>query len=423
MKRILLLLVAFSLSAGSIICQIPKDLSPGQKLKLLKEKVTDNLNNNILSYWSAKIPDEVNGGFYGRIDRNNRVIADAGKGGILNARILWTYSAAYRVTKNPEYLKLATRAKDYILSNFIDREYGGAYMMLNYKGEPQDTRKHIYTQAFFIYGLSEYSRATGNKEALDAAKGIFSILENRVSDKENNGYFEVFSRDWKRLPDKLTGEKSPADEKTMNTSLHILEAYANLYRVWTDKFMAERLENMIRIFLDHIIDSKSYHLICFMDKSWNSTSEIESYGHDIESSWLLYEAALLLKDPGLLKQVKNISIKIADAAADGLLPDGSMLTEMDRATGHLRFVRSWWEQAEAVVGYTNTYELTGDEKYLNRAINAWNFINRSLVDKVNGGWFTSVSPEGIAGGDKAGNWICPYHNGRMCMEIMGRVGE
>lgn len=423
MKRIFLILSVFVIIGNFLIGQIPINLSPDQKLKLLKEQTSDNLTNNILSFWSAKMPDEVNGGFYGRIDRNNQVIPDADKGGILNARVLWTYSAAYRVTRNPEYLRLATRAKDYILSHFIDKEYGGAYMMLNAKGEPKDTRKHTYTQAFFIYGLSEYARATGNKEALNAAIDIFELFEKNALDKELNGYFEVFTRDWQRTHDRLIGEKSPADEKTMNTSLHILEAYANLYRVWPDKRMAERVENMINIFLDHIIDKNSYHLICFMDRNWNRTSQIDSYGHDIESSWLLYEAALLLKDPVLLEKVKGVSIKIANAAMEGLLPDGSMLTERDRATGETRLVRSWWEQAETVVGYLNAYELSGDEKYLNISINAWNFIDKYLVDKINGGWFTSVSPDGVPGGDKAGNWICPYHNGRMCLEIIERVKE
>ena len=421
MKKILLNLFAVIIYGQALVCQILLDLSPEQKLNQLKEQVTVNLNNNILSFWSAKMPDEVNGGFYGRIDRNNQVIPDAAKGGILNARILWTYSAAYRVTKNPEYLRLATRAKDYILSHFIDKEYGGAFMMLNAKGEPQDTRKHTYTQAFFIYGLSEYARATGDKEALKAAKSIFKLFEKNVLDKESNGYFEVFTRDWQRSRDRLIGEQTPADEKTMNTSLHIMEAYANLYRVWPSKHMAERLENMVNIFLDHIIDKKSYHLICFLDRNWNGTSRIDSYGHDIESSWLLYEAALLLKDPVLLQKVKEVSIKIADAASEGLLPDGSMVTEKDRATGHSRETRSWWEQAETVVGYTNAYELTGNGDYLNKAINAWNFIDKYMIDKVNGSWFTSVSPEGTGGGDKAGNWICPYHNGRMCLEIMERV--
>ncbi|MBG0858828.1 MAG: AGE family epimerase/isomerase [Bacteroidales bacterium] len=424
MKKTIALLTVLAISACSVIVgQIPLQLKPEQKLAQLKKAVTDNLENNILSYWSSKMPDEVNGGFYGRIDRNNQVIPDAEKGGILNARILWTYSAAYRVTKNPEYLRLATRARDYILTHFIDRESGGVFMILNAKGEPADTRKHTYTQAFFIYGLSEYARATGDREALKAARDIFRLFEKNVLDKESNGYFEVFTRDWQRSRDRLIGEKSAADEKTMNTSLHVMEAYANLYRVWPGKRMAERLRNMVNIFLDHIIDKNRFHLICFLDKNWNSTSEIDSYGHDIESSWLLYEAALLLKDPALVNRVKEVSIKIADAASEGLMPDGGMLTEKDRATGRTRTTRSWWEQAETVVGYINAYELTGNEIYLNRAISAWNFIDRYFVDKVNGSWFTSLSPEGVGGGDKAGNWICPYHSGRMCLEIIERVSE
>lgn len=404
-----------------IDCQISTDLKAEEKLLLLKKAVTDNLENNILSFWSSKMPDNLNGGFYGRINGNNEVVADAEKGGILNARILWTYSAAYRVTKNPEYLKLATRARDYILDHFIDREFGGAYRSLNAKGEPQDTRKQTYTQAFFIYGLAEYSRATGDKKALEEAKKIFELFEKYALDREANGYFEVYTRDWKRSHDQLISEKTPADEKTMNTSLHVMEAYANLYRVWPDKRMADRLKNLVEIFLDHIIDKKTYHLICFMDRNWNPTSETDSYGHDIESSWLLLEAASLLNDPVLLKRVEEVSVKIADAAAEGLQPDGSMITEKERSTGRTSVNRSWWEQAESVVGYTNAWELTKIEMYLDRAISAWNYIDKFMVDKKNGAWFTTVTPDGTGRGDKAGFWICPYHNSRMCLEIIERV--
>jgi mannobiose 2-epimerase len=271
--------------------------------------------------------------------------------------------------------------------------------------------------------MSEYCRATGDQEALKTAKDIFELFEKHALDRESNGYFEVFSRDWQRSRDRLIGERTITDEKTMNTHLHIMEAYANLYRVWSDKRMAERLKNLVEIFLDKIIDKQTIHLICFLDKNWNSTSTIDSYGHDIEASWLLYEAAHLLGDPALLKRVKEVSIKIANAASEGLQPDGSLLSEKDRATGHTGTNRSWWEQAEAVVGYTNAHELTGDEKYLNNAIKAWNYINKYMVDKVAGSWFSSVSPEGVGQGDKAGFWICPYHNGRMCLEIIERVSD
>lgn len=395
-----------------------------QRMKQLKKEVSADLTGNLLPYWSKNMVDNVNGGFYGRIDGNEKVYPDEDKGGILNARILWTYSSAYRIYKDTAYLRLANRAKDYIMAHFIDKQYGGAYRSVNAKGEPSDTRKQTYTQTFFIYAMAEYCRATGDKEALKTAKEIFEAFEKYVLDKESNGYFEVFTRDWQRSRDKLIGETTLIDEKTMNTHLHLMEAYTNLYRVWPDKRMAERLRNVVEIFLDHIIDKQTAHLICFMDKSWNRTSMIDSYGHDIEASWLLCESANLLGDPELIARVNNTSLRIADAASEGLQPDGSMMYEKDLATGHMSTDRSWWVLSEAIVGYLNAFELSGNEKYLDRSINAWNYTKKHLIDNKNGGWYSGASESGVAGkGDKAGFWICPYHNGRMCMEVVERVSH
>jgi mannobiose 2-epimerase len=308
------------------------------------------------------------------------------------------------------------------MTHFIDKEFGGAFRSVKSNGEPSDTRKQTYTQSFFIYGLSEYYRATGDNEALKTARDIFECLEKFALDKESNGYYEVFTRDWKRTRDRLIGEKSDNDEKTMNTSIHVMESYTNLYRVWPDKRMAERLRNMVELFLDKIVDKKTSHLICFLDKNWKSTSTIDSYGHDIESSWLVYEAASLFKDPVLLARVRETSIKIADAAAEGLQPDGSMIDEKDYGTGSVRSGRSWWPQVETIVGYMNAYEMTGKEKYLDYSINNWNYTKNYFVDSKNGGWYPSVNEAGVAGrGDKGGFWICPYHNGRMCLEIIERI--
>jgi mannobiose 2-epimerase len=416
----LLLIMArldFAFGTGSL-----PPAGPEEKMQQMKKEVSANLTGNLLPFWSSMMVDKVNGGFYGRIDINNKVYPDAGKGGILNARILWTYSSAYRIYKDTAYLRLATRAKDYIMAHFIDKQYGGAYRMVDPAGEPSDTRKQTYTQSFFIYGMAEYYRATGDKEALKTAINIFDLFEKYALDKEDNGYFEVFSRDWKRTRDKLIGEQTDRDEKTMNTHLHLMEAYTNLYRVWPDEKMKERLRNLVDIFLDHIIDKKTYHLINFMDREWNSTSSIDSYGHDIESSWLLCEAAGLLGDKDLLEKVKKTSIRIAQAAAEGLQADGSLVYEKDLSTGHVVTERSWWAQSEAIVGYLNAYELTGEEKYLDNSVNCWNYTRNHLVDNENGGWFSSVSESGKVGrGDKGGFWVCPYHNGRMCMEVVERV--
>ncbi|HZY25899.1 MAG TPA: AGE family epimerase/isomerase [Bacteroidales bacterium] len=390
----------------------------------LKNEVLANLTHNILPFWSDRMVDNKKGGFYGRIDSNNKVYPGEDKGGILNARILWTYSSAYRILKDTAYLQLATRTKEYIMAHFIDKQYGGAYRSVKSNGAPSDTRKQIYTQSFFIYGLCEYYRATGDTESLNCAKQIFELFEKYALDTQNGGYFEVFTRDWHRSHDLIIGEKSVNDEKTMNTHLHIMEAYTNLYKVWPEKRVGDELKNLVILFLDKIIDAKTFHLICFMDKNWNRTSDIDSYGHDIESSWLLNEAADLLDDSILSGRVKLMSIKVADAALEGLQADGSMIYEKDLSSNLTNNERSWWVQAETVVGCFNVFEMTGDERYLEKSLNCWKYTKNHIVDNKAGGWFSSVSESGVPGhGDKGGFWVCPYHNSRMCMEIYQRVTE
>jgi mannobiose 2-epimerase len=421
------LFITITLLISSILYCLGQDTmkaDPKFRMNKLKDEVFTNLTQNILPYWSTRMIDLRNGGFYGRINYDDEVFPDEDKGGILNARILWTFSSAYRILKDTSCLRLATRSKDYIMAHFIDKEFGGAYRSVKPDGEPSDTRKQIYTQSFFIYGLAEYYRATGDMEALKTAKELFNLFEKYALDKEADGYFEVFSRDWHRIHDRLIGESTINDEKTMNTHLHIMEAYTNLYRVWPDRRVGDRLKNLVEIFLDRIVDSRTSHLICFMDKNWNATSSVDSYGHDIESSWLLVEAAGLLGDQALQTRVKEKSIRIADAAAEGLQSDGSLIYEKDHSKGQASTERSWWAQAEAIIGYLNAYEFTGKENYLDNSINCWNYTRNHFVDNKKGGWFSSVSESGVPGrGDKAGFWVCPYHNGRMCMEIIERLSS
>jgi mannobiose 2-epimerase len=424
MKKYLFVAIIILISSTlySTGCEISEKVDPKLRMNQLKNEVFINLTKNILPYWSTRMIDTKNGGFYGRINADNQVFPDEDKGGILNARILWTYSSAYRILKDTAYLRLATRSKDYIMAHFIDKEYGGAYRSVKSNGEPSDTRKQTYTQSFFIYGLAEYYRATGDKDALKTAMEIFELFEKYALDKKSDGYFEVFTHDWHRSQDLLIGESTVNDEKTMNTHLHIMEAYTNLYRVWPDRRVADRLKDLVEIFLDKITDPKTSHLICFMDQNWNRTSKTDSYGHDIESSWLLVEAAGLLGDSALLARVKETSTKIANAATEGLQADGSLIYEKDLSTGRMNSERSWWVQAETIVGYLNAFEMTGNEKYLDISINCWKYTKNHFVDNKTGGWFSSVSESGVVGrGDKGGFWVCPYHNGRMCIEIIERV--
>jgi cellobiose epimerase len=407
-------------------CSSRKAITSEQKAKLLtlKKEISENLTTNLLPYWSSKMIDTINGGFYGRVDAREQVYPDADKGGILNARLLWTFSSAFRVLGDSSYFNLATRAKDYILKYFIDREFGGGFNTVKSNGEPGDTRKYILTESYFIYSLAEYYRATGDKESLDEAVKIFELIEKYALDPDKNGYFEVYTREWQRSRDRMLNEKSEKDEKTMITHLHLLEAYAGLYRVWPEKRMEERLRNILEVFNSKVVDRKTFHTIYFLDREWNATSNIDSYGHDIEGSWLMVEAARLLKDPKLIGEVEKLSIRVANAAAEGLQPDGSLLTEKDKVTGHIVTIRSWWEQAETIVGFLNAFEITGDESYLDKVINGWDYTKKYFVDYKNGGWYSLVNENGEpAGRDKANYWTCPYHNGRMCMEVLERIKE
>lgn len=391
-------------------------------IQQLKSEVREELLQNILPFWSEKMTDQKNGGFYGRIDGNDQLIPNADKGGVLNARILWSFSAVYLQEKNPLYLELANRAKDFILAHFFDPEFGGTYWTISFDGKAVDTKKQIYSQAFFLYAFTEHYRASGDESSLQTAIGLFRLIEKRSFDAERNGYFEAYSRDWELLEDLRLSEKDANEKKTMNTHLHILEAYTNLYRVWKDPELARQLRNLILIFTEKIVNATTKHLDLFFDENWNSKAKIVSYGHDIEASWLIDEAARILADQELLAIVQKVCIQIAEAACEGLQPDGSIVYEKDYTTGHLDKDRHWWVQSEAVVGFLNAYELTDNTEWRNKAMKCWKYISENLIDKADGEWFWSISDEGIANRkeDKAGFWKCPYHNSRMCLEVLSR---
>lgn len=390
-------------------------------LKKLKTEVREELINNILPFWSVKMIDSTYGGFFGRIDGEGKIHRNADKGCILNARILWTFSSAYRVIKNPEYLIMAERAKDYLLNYFFDIEYGGVYWLLDHKGDVKDGKKQIYAQAFAIYGLTEYFRVSNDTNALDKAIGLFRLIEEYSFDNLLDGYFEAFSHSWGPIEDLRLSEKDANEKKTMNTHLHVLEAYTNLYRIWEDDLLKKQLHRLINLFTDKIVNENTSDLKMFFDEEWNDKTDLVSYGHNIESSWLIQEAARVLGDNSVINKVKNISLNIARSSKNGLMEDGSMIYEKF-FDGRTDYDRHWWVQAETVLGYLNAYSLSGENEYLNLSLAAWRFICDNLIDPQNGEWYWSVDRylKPNLTGDKAGFWKCPYHNSRMCLEIIER---
>lgn len=396
-----------------------------EKIKQLRTEVAEELQQDILPFWMNKMVDETHGGFYGRISGDDVLYPQASKGAILNARILWTFSAAYRLLKKEEYLQTATRAKRYLIDKFYDERFGGVYWELDYKGEPSDTKKQIYALGFAIYGLSEYARATGDKEALQYAIRLFESIERHSFDPEKNGYLEALTRDWQPIADMRLSDKDENEKKTMNTHLHILEPYANLYRVWKDERLKRQLKNLIELFLAKIVDTNTYHLNLFFEEDWTNKYHICSYGHDIEASWLLHEAALVLGDENVLRRVEEVIPRIAQAADEGLNADGSLIYESFSDKGSVDRNLHWWVQAENVVGHINLYQYFADEHALDIALKCWHFIQTHLIDHRHGEWHWSCTEDGAinTADDKAGFWKCPYHNGRMCMEIMERFSK
>jgi mannobiose 2-epimerase len=392
-------------------------------LTTFRNEVLAELETNILPFWQNKMVDNEHGGFYGRIDGHDMLVPEASKGAILNARILWAFSAAYRVLRKPQYLEMATRAKKYLINYFYDTTYGGIYWELNADGTPRDTKKQIYAIGFVIYGLSEYCRATGDTEALDYAIKLFEVIEAHSFDSQKNGYLEALTREWNEIADMRLSDKDENEKKTMNTHLHILEPYTNLYRVWKDERLQQQLRNLIEIFLDKILNAQTNHLDLFFDEDWNSKYQIESYGHDIEASWLMHEAALVLGDEDILRRVETVVPAIAEASAEGIVPSGAMIHEKNFTTGKADTDLHWWVQCETVIGFLNVYQYFKDDKALQRSIACWNYIKNNLIDKVNGEWYWSRNAAGEINrtDDKAGFWKCPYHNTRMCLEVYERT--
>lgn len=409
-------------------------------IKDLKKEMQDTLTKNILPFW-LKMKDPERGGFFGQMTGEGILMPNANRGCILNARILWSFSAAYRVLGNPEYLEAATIAKDYILDHFIDKENGGAYWELDANGNPVDTKKQFYAIGFCIYGLSEYARAIMHKpemrevflQVMNEAMHLYFVIERHSWDKEFCGYIEATTCDWEPIADMRLSDLDANYPKSQNTHLHIIEPYTNLYRVLSEanvpdgeikkKCVGQALRSLLDIFCDKILNPETHHLDLFFENNWTrGAGWLESYGHDIECSWLMHETALVLNDPKVLAKVEPIVKLVAQASEKGINADGSMTHEANLDTGHIDSDRHWWVQAETVVGFINIYQHFGDEDALQKALNCWNYIKENLIDFDGGEWWWSRDAERNINkkDDKAGFWKCPYHNSRMCLEIIER---
>ncbi len=399
------------------------DVNIKHQLRILKQEAAEELDK-ILKWWAQHMVDTTHGGFFGRVDGYGKLYPSADKSVILNTRILWTFSmAAQAHPDRTEWRMLADRAFEYLLHYFWDHQEGGVFWMLDCYGAPKQDKKQIYAQAFTIYALSAYYELTQHREALEKAKETFWLIEQNSHDELHGGYFEAFSRNWSELHDFRLSEKDANEAKTMNTHLHILEAYTSLYRIMPTAEVRLALRSLILLFLESFIDNDTHHLQLFFDESWHLKSDEISFGHDIEFSWLLCEAAAILQDEALLAEIyKKATAITGRTLAEGIDRDGGIFNAAD-SQGIINSNKEWWIQAEGVVGFLNAWQITQKDVFIKAALNSWKFIQNHLVDREKGEWFWALNSDGTPDviNDKAGPWKCPYHNSRMCFEILKRL--
>jgi cellobiose epimerase len=387
-----------------------------EDLQTLFQQADQEARTNILPFW-LKLLDPTFGGFYGEVSFSGEVRKQADKGGVLCARLAWTFSNAYLVYRDPAYLDAARQAYRFLTGPFWDAEQGGTYWSVDYQGRPVDTRKMILAQSFTIYALTKYYQATREPAALAKAIQLFNLIETHSRDAKFGGYLDAFDQNWNLI------EPDPKVAKGMDPHLRLLMAFTALLRVWESPVLRQRLTEMAAIFLDRMINAQTNHLILFLTADWRPTSQDFSYGHDIELVWLLSATADALGDEALRARITPAMLRMAEEVyRSGLDADGAIFDKAGPG-GLLTAEKVWWPQAESVVGFLNAYQLSGEEKYFQAAQRNWQWIRSFLVNREHGDWYAQLDPDHrpVEGRDLVDFWKCPYHNGRCCFEVMGRM--
>lgn len=387
-----------------------------------KAEVRAHLIQDLIPFWKS-LRDEENGGFYGQVTYGLKLNKEAQKGCILNSRITWFFANAYLTLKDESLLAYAKHGYDFLKNHCVDKKNGGVYWSVTYDGKPEETLKHTYNQAFSIYALSSYYDASGDKEALSLAYELYDIIETKMRDEQ--GYKEAFDESFHEIDNEKLSENGVMAAKTMNTLLHVFEAYTELYRVDKNPKVKEKLLWMMDIIADKVYNEKLQRQEVFFDENWNSILDLHSYGHDIETAWLVDRSLSIINEEAytekLLPITKALTKKIYETAFDG----HSVANECDR--GVRNEWRVWWVQAESIVGFINGYEKTKEESYKDAAAAIWDYIEAHLIDKRESTfpgreWYWHVTKEGKPDeeADMVEPWKCPYHNGRMCFEVIKR---
>ncbi len=384
-------------------------------------RIEEELTGNVLPFWLRHAPDRSGGGFFGEDGADLRPDPRAPRGAVLTARILWTFSSAARRLGDRGYLDVARRARDDLVSRFWDGDDGGLFWLVRPEARPRkriDDRKQVYAQAFGIYSLAELHRATGDGDALERAIELYRLVEAHARDRRHGGYLEAFTRAWKRRDRPRASALPLPAPKSLNTNLHVLEAFTGLLEIWPDPGLRDALAGLVDVMLTRFLDSSTRHLRVFLTDDWQPRSVRVSFGHDVELSWLLTAAAAATGDEQLARRARAASLDLARVTLErGVDADGGVFHEGDR-DGIVDPRKVWWTQCEAAVGFCNAFRLSGDERFLAAATRTWDFVAANLVDRERGEWLAAA---GDRRSPKIAFWKCPYHNGRACLELAERL--
>ena len=388
-----------------------------------KEQLQNELHA-ILKYWSSETINPETGQFYGEISGVGVPDIYASKGIIMYARIMWTFSAAAQFYNDTQYIKTADIARECIENSFFDKKNGGYYWEISHDEKPVVTKKQVYAQAFVLYAYAEYYKATKQQHALNKALDIFHLLQTHCYDSVYGGYFEAFSENWDKLDDVRLSERDLNLPKGMNTNLHVLEAYTCLLQATQNAEVSHALEKLVSVFTTHIIDKKG-HVVIFFTENWTPQTHEISYGHDIETSWLLCEACKTINNKTLIERTRPIVLKMVDIfLCEGYDEQAhAVLYEYNTKTKHLDTDRHWWVQVEAMEGLAHAYTLTQNKEYLTVAFSIWEYVSTYFIDKTNNEWFWRVSQNNIPylEDPKISMWKCPYHSARALMQIITKL--
>ncbi|WP_407371713.1 AGE family epimerase/isomerase [Carnobacterium sp.] len=399
------------------------------QIKLVLE---NQLMSKVLPFWLSQ-QDNVNGGFYGKLSIDLKSYPLAPKGGVMMSRFLWTFSHSYETMKKDEYKLAADHAYRFMLDTLWDMKYGGIFWLVDAEGKPVNLIKHVYAQSFAIYGLSEYAKINPDSDALEYAKKLYLLIEEHAYNPTTLGYEEEFDQVWKKKPLSQVASQNSKVRYTTNTHLHLLEAYTNLYTVWPNEALLEKIQHLLKLFTTRIFHPAGYCQQEF-DQNWNSVIPEVSYGHDIETSWLLDETLEHCKiNDELDKEVRDMTASLAAYCYEnGLDETGWMINHADGS--HLDQTKVWWVEAEAIIGLYHAFQQSGNLEYRKAALKLIQLVQQNFVDDRPGSeWYSRLDKNNqllsvfLKNGNSEENisdiWKGPYHTVRFYLEMIKRLEE